>query len=179
MSINATATLNQLQNNTNQINYQNSRANLGTGKLDRQGFVQLILAQLQYQDPTNPQDNSQMLAQQLQLQQSDDSTAVVNATKFSQAASMVGKQATLTDARWDFTHSVTGNPELDPTTGKPASISGPIQSVQFDSAHNKALVKINDHYYEADKIRELSLPLPATTLNPTSSSTTTTNAAGS
>ena len=58
-SINAQATLTQLQNNTNLINFKNGRANLGTGKLDRNGFVQLILAQLQFQDPTNPQDSSQ------------------------------------------------------------------------------------------------------------------------
>lgn len=156
MSINADATLNQLQNNTNLVNFQNSRANLGTGKMDRQGFIQLMLAQLQYQDPTNPQDNSQMLSQQLQLQQADDSTAVVNATKFSQAGAMVGKQATIPDAPWDFNNNVAGIPSVG-ANGKPTTVTGTIESVQFDKAHGKALLKINGNYYDAESIQSLSL----------------------
>jgi len=158
MSINADATITQMQNNTNLVNYMNGRANLGTGKMDRQGFIQLILAQLQYQDPTSPQDSSQMLSQQLQLQQADDSTAMVNATKFSQAATMVGKVASLPDARWDFTNNVTGTPNFDVATGQPTSVTGTIESVQFDQQHGKALIKINGNYYDADNIKNLTLP---------------------
>lgn len=170
MSVSAQTTLTQMQNNTNLVNYNNSRANLGTGKLDRQGFVQLILAQLQFQDPTAPQDSTQMLNQQLQLQQADETKSMVNATKFSQAASMVGKQATLVDARWDFDNNTSGQAQLDPATGKPAVISGAIESVQFDSARGKALVKINGNYYDADKIQELALPPAANTTTGTGSS---------
>jgi flagellar hook assembly protein FlgD len=156
VSINAQSTLNQLQNNTNQVNFQNSRKNLGTGKMDRQGFIQLILAQLQYQDPTNPQDNTQMLSQQLQLEQADQMKDMTNATKFAQAGSMVGKTATLPDARWDFANNVSGTPEWDYETDQAKTVTGVIQTVQFDTAHGKALVKINGNYYDVDKIQYLS-----------------------
>jgi flagellar basal-body rod modification protein FlgD len=158
MSINASTTMTDIQNNTNLINYMNGRANLGNEKINRQGFIQLILAQLQFQDPTNPQDSSQMLNQQLQLQQADDSTAMVNATKFSQAATMVGKVATLPDGPWDFTNNVSGIPEYDVQTGRPATVTGTIESVQFDQARGKALIKINGNYYDSDNIKDLSLP---------------------
>jgi flagellar basal-body rod modification protein FlgD len=157
MSINASTSMTDIQSNTNLINYMNGRANLGSDKINRQGFVQLILAQLQYQDPTNPQDSSQMLNQQLQLQQADDSTAMVNATKFSQAATMVGKIASLNDARWDFTNNVSSAPQMD-LYGKPVRVTGTIESVQFDQAHGKALIKINGNYYDADNIKDLTLP---------------------
>jgi flagellar basal-body rod modification protein FlgD len=173
MSISANDTLNQLQNNTNLINYKNGRNTLGTGKLDRQGFVQLILAQLQYQDPTNPQDSTQMLSQQLQLEQADQMKDIVNATKFSQAGSMVGKQATIVDAPWDFTNNVSGQPTIDLKTNKPATVSGTINSVQFDAAHAKALVNIGGTYYDAEKILNLSLP-PAISSNPGGTTPTTT-----
>lgn len=173
MSINAQGTLNQLQNNTNQVNFQNSRKNLGSGKLDRQGFIQLMLAQLKYQDPTNPQDNTQMLTQQLQLEQADQMKDIVNATKFSQAASMVGKTATLTDARWDFTNNVSGAPEWDYQSNQAKTVTGPIDAVQFDAAHGKALVKINGNYYDADNIQQLiGAPTSGTSTSTTGTSGT-------
>jgi flagellar basal-body rod modification protein FlgD len=157
VSIDASSTLNQLQNNTNLVNYQNSKTNLGTGKLDRDGFIRLILAQLQFQDPTNPQDNTQMLSQQLQLQQADQMNDMTNATKFSSAGSMVGKVATLPDAKWDFNNNVSGQADWDTTTNGPKTVTGTIESVQFDSAHGKALVKINGNYYDSDNIKTLGL----------------------
>lgn len=167
VSISSQSTLTQLQNNTNQVNFQNSRKNLGSGKLDRQGFIQLILAQLQYQDPTAPQDSTQMLSQQLQLEQADQMKDLVNATKFSQAGSMVGKQATLPDAKWDFSNNISGQPEWDYATNQAKNVTGIIQSVKFDPAHNKALVNINGNYYDADQIQQLADPPIATTSQPT------------
>ncbi len=159
-------TLIQMQNNTNQVQYEAGRKNLGSGKLDREGFIQLIMAQLQFQDPMEPQDNTQMLTQQLQLEQADQMKDIVNATKFSQAGSMVGKQATLMDARWDFKNNTTGTPEWDVTTNQPKVVTGTIEAVQFDTQRGIALVRINGNYYDADTIQQLSLPPAASTAAP-------------
>ena len=152
------STLNQIKNNTAQTYYQTSQKNLGSSRLDREGFIRLILAQLQYQDPTNPQDSTQMLTQQLQLEQADQMKSVVDATKFAQAGSMVGKQADLVDARWDFNTGTTGTAEWDYLNNSPKYASGVIESVQFDRSHGKALVKINGNYYDAENILQLSAP---------------------
>lgn len=153
--INAQDTLNQLQNNTSQINFQNSRKTLGSSRLDREGFIRLIMAQLQYQDPTNPQDSSQMLSQQLQLEQADQMKEMVTSNKFSQAGSMVGRQATLMDAPWDFNTNTPGQPEWDAATNSPKTITGVIESVRFDTSRGKALVKIGENYYDAGTIQQI------------------------
>jgi len=157
-AISTNNTLQQLQNNTNQVYYENSRKNLGSSRLDREGFIRLIMAQLQYQDPTDPQDSTQMLTQQLQLEQADQMKSIVDATKFSQAGAMVGKQAVLVDARWDFNTSTTGQAEWDYEANGPAYVSGVIEGVQFDRSHGKALVLINGNYYDADNIQALANP---------------------
>jgi flagellar hook assembly protein FlgD len=54
-------TLNQIQNNTNQVQFQQGRKNLGSSEMTREGFLRLLMAQMQYQDPTEPTDYSQML----------------------------------------------------------------------------------------------------------------------
>lgn len=165
-------TLIQMQNNTNQVQYEASRKNLGSGKLDREGFIRLIMAQLQYQDPTEPKGNAEMLSQQLQLEQADQMKEIVSATKFSQAGSMVGKQATLMDARWDFTNKTTGTPEWDYQTNQPKTVTGVIEAVQFDAQLGKALVRINGNYYDADAIQQLSVPPAPLAPNPTTSTVT-------
>lgn len=164
-------TLIQMQNNTNQVQYEAGKKNLGTGKLDREGFIRLIMAQLQYQDPTEPADNAEMLTQQLQLEQADQMKEIVNATKFAQAGSMVGQQATLMDAQWDFSTNSTGTPEWDYVTNMPKTVTGIIEAVQFDTQLGKALVRINGKYYDADTIQQLSVaPTPTPTPAPTPSS---------
>lgn len=158
MSVNSLDTLNQLQNDTNRVNFTNSRKNLGSNRMDRDSFIRLILAQLQYQDPTNPKDSSEMLSQQLQLEQADQMNRMTTANKFSQAGSMVGQVAQLPDAPWDFNSNTTSPPEWDYETNLPKQVLGTIESVQFDRVHDKALIKINGQYYDADQVKQLFPP---------------------
>lgn len=158
MSINSTVT--QMQNNTNAVQFQQGRANLGTGKMSREGFMQLMLAQLQYQDPMEPQDNTQMLTQQLQLEQADQMKDLTDSNTFASAASMVGKQAWLPDAPWDFDNATSGTPEWDVATNSPKVAQGEITAVQFDRVHGKALVLINGKYYDAASIKQLAPAQP-------------------
>jgi flagellar hook assembly protein FlgD len=154
----------QMQNDTNRVNYLNGRKNLGNSRLDREGFMRLMLALLQYQDPTEPQDNTQMLTQQLQLEQTEQIKDMTNSNRFASAAAMVGQQADLVDARWNFETATSDAPEWDLQANGPKTVTGIIESVQFDRQHNKALVKINGNYYDADQIRQLSpAPVPTTT----------------
>ena len=148
-------TLSQIQSNTNQVQFQQGQQNMGSSKLTREGFLKILMAQMQYQDPTEPQDYSQMLGQQVQLEQADQMNSLVNATKFSQASSMVGKTAQLVDAPWDFTNGVSGQTQWDYETNSAKTVRGTIQSVQFDAQRNKALVQIDGQYYDADNIQQV------------------------
>ncbi|AFV02539.1 Flagellar basal-body rod modification protein FlgD [Dehalobacter sp. UNSWDHB] len=80
--------------------------------LDKQAFLQLLIAQLQNQDPMSPTDNTQFVAQLAQFssleQLSNMSTAMTELKEslvtlnsqslLTQGAAMIGKQVTWTDS---------------------------------------------------------------------------------
>lgn len=103
--------LTNLQNNTavNKANQQ--KANGPSQELDQDAFLMLMLEQLKQQDPLNPMDNSEMLAQQAQftqiseLQKLNDS---INANNMIvQASSLVGKTVQIVDPE-NPAHLITG-----------------------------------------------------------------------
>ncbi len=72
--------------------------------LDPKAFLQLLVAQLQYQDPSNPADTSTFLSQTATLSQvqtmngMSDTLAALTSTQQGQAAtSLIGKQITYLD----------------------------------------------------------------------------------
>ncbi len=81
--------------------------------LDPQAFLQLLVAQLQYQDPSNPVDTSSFLNQTATLTQvqsmtsmSDTLTSLLGAQQAQSATSMIGKQITYKDASGSQTQGV-------------------------------------------------------------------------
>ena len=103
MSTAVVSQITQMNSNTNQVNYQSNQKNLGTGQVDKAQFLQLLMAQLQYQDPTSPMDNQQFVSEQAQFTQIDQLTQL-NKTlsaqnQISQIGNMVGKyvQVKVTD----------------------------------------------------------------------------------
>ena len=73
--------------------------------LDRDAFLKLLVAQLKYQDPTNPADASQMVAQTSQLTMVDrlneiatQMTASAGSQRIALASSFVGREVTFPDA---------------------------------------------------------------------------------
>lgn len=172
-AINAQATLDQLQNNTNQVQFEQGQKNLGSSQLTRQGFLQLIMAQMQYQDPTEPQDYSQMLVQQVQLQMSDSMNSLVNATQFAQANSLIGQTVSVPDGQYNFDTGVSDTPQTDLTTNQPETLTGVVQSVRYDSTHSKAILEIGGKYYDASAVQTVGTVAPSTGV--TSSSNTPTS----
>lgn len=72
--------------------------------LNPQAFLQLLVAQLQYQDPSNPVDTSTFMNQTAMLSQvqtmnsmSSTLTALVSAQQTQAATSLIGKTITYTD----------------------------------------------------------------------------------
>lgn len=101
-----------------------STASSSTGSLlDPQAFLQLLVAQLQYQDPTNPTDTSTFMNQtamlsQVQTMNSMSSTlqSLTAAQQSQSATAMIGKQVTWQDA--------TGADQSGVVTGAQLSNSG-------------------------------------------------------
>jgi flagellar basal-body rod modification protein FlgD len=86
-----------------------SAAKSATGQmLDPQAFLQLLVAQLKYQDPASPVDTSSFLNQTAQLSQvqtmnsmSSTLTALASSQQTQAATGMIGKEITYVDAHGD------------------------------------------------------------------------------
>jgi len=92
-----TDTLTAIQNNTAQVNAEKAKTNVGNSTLDQDSFLQLMMAQLKYQDPLNPTDNSQLLTQQAQLTQVSELQKLNQNNSFIQASNMIGKNVAFSD----------------------------------------------------------------------------------
>lgn len=84
---------------------ETSSSSSSNSLLDPQAFLKLLVAQLQYQDPTNPVDTSDFMNQtatlsEVQTMASMQSSlaAVSSAQNAQEATAMIGKQVTYTDA---------------------------------------------------------------------------------
>ncbi len=88
--------------------YQPATAAGGATGADKEMFLQLLVAQLRYQDPMNPADSSEFLSQSAQftalekMQDVADQTAALLTAQVSFGASgLVGKQVTYLDENGD------------------------------------------------------------------------------
>ena len=111
MSIQATQDLLNLQNATAQQKLAEKEASGPSQELDQDAFLMLMMEQLKNQDPLNPMDNSQMLAQQAQFTQISElqkmNETLTTSNMIMQATSLVGKEVTLVDPD-DSTKTITG-----------------------------------------------------------------------
>jgi flagellar basal-body rod modification protein FlgD len=111
--------------------------------LDPQAFLQLLVAQLQYQDPTKPVDTSAFLNQTATLTQvqsmtsmTDTLTSMLGAQQAQSATAMIGKQVTYTDAEGQLAHGVVTAAALHSggATVQIGDVSVPLSSITEISA---------------------------------------------
>lgn len=96
------------------------------GNLDKNAFLQLMVTQMQYQDPLQPQDNSQFMAQLAQFTSLEQMTNVAQSTnqllqmtQISFEHQLIGTNVTVTDSNnnpvtgtVDSIKFVNGDPQL-------------------------------------------------------------------
>jgi flagellar basal-body rod modification protein FlgD len=107
---------------------KSSGSNLG-----KDAFLQLLVTQLQYQDPLNPQDNSEMVSQLAQFSALEEMQNVSSSITNSQALSLVGKNVII---------EVGKSSGADTTT----TVGGYVQYVQI--VDGSAKLSINDKLYD-------------------------------
>jgi len=95
--------------------YTNPAAGAAPAKneLDSQAFLNLLVAQLRFQDPSSPMDTNQMMAQTTQLASMEQLTALNTTSQESfalsmrnNAANLVGKTVSYTDADGNEAHGL-------------------------------------------------------------------------
>jgi flagellar basal-body rod modification protein FlgD len=109
-------------------------------------FLKLLVAQMRYQDPSNPVDSSQMMAQTATFSQVEKLEQLVtqNASMLvlqesATAGALVGRRATYTDS-----------------TG--ASVTGTVTSVRLASRSSEAIAVIGGVEVQVGRITEISAP---------------------
>lgn len=93
--------LTNMQNATAVNKNNQQKANGPSQELDQDAFLMLMLEQMKQQDPLNPMDNSQMLAQQAQFTQISEmqklNSAINSNNMIQQANGLVGKTVQIVD----------------------------------------------------------------------------------
>ena len=119
--------------------------------LDQNDFLQLLVAQIQYQDPLNPQSNTDMAAQLAQFTSLQQATQSSSSLAMIQANSLVGSTVTV---------------QVDSST----TASGVVTGVVMDNGTPE--ITINGTNYNLSQVTSVT-PAATTTSNDTTSSGTT------
>jgi flagellar basal-body rod modification protein FlgD len=108
-----------------------------TATLDKDSFLKLLVAQLQHQDPTSPQDSTQWTAQMAQFstveQLTNLSTSTTKAAKsaaMSQAVGLLGREVSYTANQQQFTGTVQ---RVDAGADAPTLMIDGVTGVSLDS----------------------------------------------
>lgn len=132
-------TMTSIQNQTAQKRYEDGQSNVGSSKLDKNAFLQLLLTQLQHQDPLEPMSNEDFISQQAQFTEIEKMDDLINAfnqgNQIVQAGALVGKNVTI-------------------TTENNQTINGQVQSVVV--SNDGVAVKINNNTYPVGAITEVN-----------------------
>lgn len=148
-----TSQITAMKNETTLVQSEQART---TGlKNDSNMFLTLMLKQLEYQDPTEPTDNTQWLSQLAQYssleQMSQMNSGLENCAKYinamyddmmtnseiSQTLSMIGKDVTL--------HLPNPSDPKNPTI-----VTGNVTEASFESG--SGMIKVNDQYYSIENV---------------------------
>ena len=150
---NVSSEITAMQNQTTANNIAEQKRNVSTKTDDKNMFLNLMLQQLQNQDPTEPTSNTEWLSQLAQYSSLEQMTSMNEglgnvmgyiqalyadmgaSSEISQTLSLIGKEVTIKDPE-----DKEGN----------TKITGTVSEASFEDGTGK--VKINDKYYSIANI---------------------------
>lgn len=103
--------------------------------MDKNAFLQLLVAQMKYQDPLEPTSNTEYISQYATFSQVEQMQNMAATMELTRASSMVGKLVAV---------------ETTDRAGDVNSIQGMVQYVTYENG--KAYVSINGNLYSADDV---------------------------
>jgi flagellar basal-body rod modification protein FlgD len=116
---------------------QNSlkKANTSKNGMDKDAFLQLLVAQMQYQDPLEPTSNTEFVSQYAQFSQVEQMQNLAATSEMARASSLVGQEV--------YVKTTT-------SSGDSKYIYGKVDYVVFEG--NKAYLAINEELYALDDL---------------------------
>lgn len=111
------------------------KANTSSNGMDKDAFLQLLVAQMQYQDPLEPTSNTEYVAQYAQFSQVEQMQNMAKSTDLARASSLVGETVYIKTTN---------------TKGEAEYVDGKVDYVVFEN--NKAYLAINESLYSIDDL---------------------------
>ena len=133
MSVSAIIQDGLIQETTSQSSVQKA-ATTGNG-MDKDAFLQLLVAQMKYQDPLQPTSNTEYISQYATFSQVEQMQNMSATMELSRASSMVGQLVEI---------------QSTDSNGETKSLQGKVDYVSYEN--NKAYVSIDGVLYSADDV---------------------------
>lgn len=123
-----------LQDNNNAVT-NTKKETKGTSELGKDAFLQLLVCQIQNQDPLNPQDDTQFVSQLATFSQLEQMQNLNASYEKSQAFSLIGKDVIV---------------NTEDSTGKETQVAGKVQYV--NASGSTVQLYVNGQLYDIDDL---------------------------
>lgn len=110
--------------------------------LDKDAFLQLLVAQMKYQDPLEPTENTEYISQLATFSQLEEMQNMTAGMTLQRASGLVGQEVIC-----KVTNAATGGTEF---------VQGPVDYVVYEN--NKAYVSIDEELYSVDDVYQIIDP---------------------
>lgn len=115
---------------------QNSLKNTtGTNSMDKDAFLQLLVAQMKYQDPLEPTSNTEYISQYAQFSQVEQMQNMAGTMELQRASSLVGQEVYI---------------KTTSSGGETSYVQGKVDYVVYENG--KAYLSINEQLYSMDDL---------------------------
>lgn len=142
------SSITSIKNNTVKVYSERAEETKGSNELDQNAFLQLLMTQLQHQDPMSPMDTKDFMSQQAQFTQISElqklNSNISSSNSIMQASSLIGKEVNVVD------------PD-DPSK----TIEGVVSEAKFNETG--AYIMIGDVGYPLELVSSIKNPTSTTT----------------
>ncbi|MCR5651899.1 MAG: flagellar hook capping protein [Lachnospiraceae bacterium] len=138
MSVDASILDGKVTNNTSNTAKETKTAK-ESSTLDKQAFLQLLVAQMKYQDPLEPTDNTEYVAQLAQFSSLEAMNNVSESMDLQRATALVGKTVTVSST--------------NETTGVTTEVTGTVDYVTHSGS--KTFLTIDGNQYNVDDVKQV------------------------
>lgn len=120
----------------NSVSDSTQKTSDSTGSLDKEAFLQLLVAQMQYQDPLEPMDNTEYVSQLATFSELEAMNNLNDSMSFQRASQLVGSNVLVRTT--------------SKTTGETYLTQGTVDYVVYEN--EKAYLAINESLYSIDDL---------------------------
>ena len=135
MSTTATVVDGVITNNSTSTTSTTTTSSTAGGTLDKNAFLQLLVAQMKYQDPLEPTDNTEYVSQLATFTELEEMQNLSSTSEKQSAAALVGKYVSINDTD---------------TTGNTKTVEGYVDSVVYSGSNT--YLQVNDSLYNYDDL---------------------------